>query len=208
MKNKKVIDVDTGERYDSNLELYFSWYIKELKDKGWIHKIRREKTYELFEPVKYKYLNINNKPLNKTLLHKLTYTDDFGIKWNKEAIDIFVNLINRTPKSKNLPFIGVLDLVNHGEKPLSFIDIKNPFNKQGVKTLFKYKQKWIFQKYGIYIQEVDDIECLFYQTFTPERYFYTDSKKSKRKINYKITSLESYVEVRERMNNDRLKKKD
>jgi hypothetical protein len=195
---EEVIDIDTGIKFKSTHELWFYWYCLELKEQGYADKIRfKEKQYVLSDHVIIKILDSKFKKKSKTLLKPKIYSDDFGIAWNLKAKDIFYQTLESFPRSINLPFIANLELVSHSQ-PVSLIDVKNPFNKDNVKRMFKEHQKWVYEKYNLYIQDIDIIDLMAY-TFTPRRFLLTDSKKSYRKINHVNRTLENYVDIRTKM---------
>jgi len=195
---EEVIDIDTGIKFKSTHELWFYWYCLELKEQGYADKIRfKEKQYVLSDHVIIKILDSKFKKKSKVLLNPKTYSDDFAIAWNPKARDIFYQTLESFPRSINLPFIANLDLISHSQ-PISLIDVKNPFNKDNVKRMFKEHQKWVYEKYNLYIQDIDIIDLMAY-TFTPRRFLLTDSKKNYRKINHVNRTLENYVDIRTKM---------
>lgn len=205
---KKIIDIDTNEQFDSTHELYFSWYLKELKDAGYIDIFYKSETFLLGEDYTLPFID-NRKGKKKTstfqLLSKAVYTPDFTIEWNEKAVELFVELHDfyfntdgSIVSQTNLPFRVIKSI---GLNIISTIDVKNPYNRQGVRTLFIIKQKWMYDKHRIYVEPID-VNKLFKATFTPRRYFYTDQKKSERKITFTTRTLEEYVEIRKNMKNE------
>lgn len=190
---KKIKDFDSDIEFDSTHEIYFYWYLQVLQKFGYIEKFRFGKRYDLSDKVTHVAIDSRNKISQQTLLSNTFYTDDFGIIWNDKAENIFFNYIdesnNKIPISRNCFFKAQL---NNKNKPYSAIDIKNPYNKKGVKAMFSIKQRWVYQMFEIYVQEVE-IKHLFLQTFTPKRYTFTDKKASKRSINFKVYGIKDFI---------------
>lgn len=151
--------------FDSTHEVYFYWYLLELKKNNLILGF----TYQP-ESIKLCDKVIHNK---KVLIREANYTADFEIIFDPIYI----------AKQNYFVYLDTISL---------HVDIKNPFDKQGVKTKFSLLQKFTYAVHKIYIQDIE-IQELFYQTFTPKRYLYSDKGKTKRTINYKVTSIDDYL---------------
>lgn len=73
-----------------------------------------------------------------------------------------------------------------------YIEIKPSFDSHNMTRLFTVNQKWVYAKYGIYVQKIVP-EKLFKQTFIPDRFLRTDSGKQKRKIKFKYVRISEYL---------------
>jgi len=171
--------------YDSKEEIYFSWYLDELFTAGYIAEYDYQPpSFNLSESVKYswvKELKTKNKSMETTLLQPHDYTADFKIAWNTTADNIFFDL----NKLKSGPFV-----VKYG---LSFIDVKPSFDKHNMTRKFHIDQKWVYQRFGVYVQKVVP-QKLFKATFTPNRYLYTDkSAKLSSPIFRSATPLMTFI---------------
>lgn len=176
---------------DSLQEMYFIWWLEDLKKQGYIKEYKRSKTYELFEKEFYRFKGIKNEKL-KLLLQGHEYTPDFVILWNEKAEHLFYCYHNNVT-IVNCHFI----IVN--QHPVSIVEIKGILNqkhdKNGSLAKFSVNRKWMFQNRNIYV-ELIEIQKLFIQTFTPSRYLITDKGLTKRKINWKIRSINDFVNIK------------
>jgi len=180
--------------YESKEELWFSWYLNELTSAGFIDRCHyHPKPFELSEKVMYQYikqLKTKVKHINRTLLKPHTYQADFVIIWNPKAYDIFFTESIGVDPMK-YPFYAT-PRYSLGQFR-SVVDIKGTFNRNESWTKFSVSQKWVWQKYRLYVQKIV-LPDIFKKTFTPDRFRYTDAKKQKRTINYKpIRTLDEYL---------------
>jgi len=206
-------DANTDIEYESKEELYVSFYLDELKKAGFVTDWKYQpKTYQLFDPLTYiwlKELKSKEKQQNSTLLHGHVYTPDFFIVWNERARCILFHTPSDKFNLKLSPFIA------HSGNNLSIIDVKPAFDMQNMTRLFIINQKWMMDKYGLYVQKIVPIKevkhykkqspnkksvythstwsGIFPKTFTPGRYFFTDISKKPRKINYKAIRLQEFL---------------
>lgn len=151
--------------YKNNEELFFSYYLDEMKEQGLIESYEYEpETFELsseitFDYVKTTQLKTKTKTENKTkaLLHKHCYTPDFKI----EPVNCYDDnkLFNQ---SCQLP-IFIMERGFHW-----WCDIKGQHaGKLSTAVTFPLNQKWMFSIHGIYVQKIKPFD-LFKQTFTPK----------------------------------------
>ena len=218
MKDKPIYK-DERYNYKSFIELYFSFYLKELQEaglvKGWWYE---SNTFQLSEPVKGNYLKETKKDIKSTeyhLLQEATITADFTILWSHNAVGLFLLLPDKPISCKitDIPFhIGS---ITSGDNLYSYVETKgNNESSTSSSISFPYKQKWCFQKHGIFIQKVKPFSykkqshILFQDTFTPkevirlERYK-TDTKwgvKGQSKFKFETRSLENYLKLRDYVN--------
>ena len=170
--------------YKSKEELYFSWFLDELKDNGYISHYEYEcKSYNLSFKATYteeKQLKTKTKTVSKHLLAGHVYTPDFKIKWDFKAFEHFTKAY-----SLALPFWG-------NNQYQSIIEVKPVFDQNNMTRLFSINQKWMMAEHGIYVQKVIP-QKLFKDTFTPKRYLITDGGGQARRIKWKKRSLEEFV---------------
>lgn len=186
-------------------------------------------TFELFKGMNFTAIaNKNQLPKTKSanvkereLLPKNTYTPDFAIYWTKKAEGIFYELIGFNTNvviDYDTPFLiykdypglarncGIDYLFQYpeGSVVVSLVDVKpavaNRFagNLSSIYT-FPIEQKWVMEKYGIYIQKViaeGRKTCLFAKTFTPRRYLQTDVSMARRNIHHDTPNIEEYTEYK------------
>lgn len=179
--------------YDSQEELYFSWALKELTDKGvileWFYHpkpfVLSERIVHVFE----KQLKTKSIIKDSVILNDHIYQADFHIRWNKEwSGKVYMSLIDKYYHKASV-------FVANGEKHFSVIDVKGsfagPHNTSAV--TFPLNQKWVYQKYGIYVQKIIP-DQLFRQSFTPMKYLLTDKSGRSRKIKYETRTITQYLD--------------
>lgn len=195
----------TREQMDSNEEYYSLWYINELIRHNILTEVEyHPQAFQLSDSV-YNYYNESKTKKGKTstipvfreVMKAHIYTADWKLVWNtNENIDRFVTRYDEKLKGKVSRFFMAKMI---GSKLTSYIDIKgasvNP-RMSSSSTTFSLNQKWVYSKYGIYVQKVIPISNttkamrttssgLFVSTFTPARYLRTDADTMNRKIHYK-----------------------
>jgi len=181
--------------FDSKEETYFAWYLHELKEAGFILRWKYQpKPFKLADSVKYSFkikLKTKTKTIKKTLLKPHQYQADFLIVWSDKAVNIFFKNPSDYGDPMKLPFVA--RYVDLGlECWQSIIDVKGTFNRNESWTKFSVAQKWVWQKYQIYIQKVIP-GMMFKETFTPKRYLFTDKKVRRRRFNYTPISLHQFL---------------
>ena len=213
---KKIAGAKKEKDYESNEELWISYYLDELLTAGFILEWKYQpQAYQLFDGFKYPWvekLSTKTKFKNATLLQGHEYTPDFLIKWSPAANDLFFNTIDDGINLRESNFIA------HCGNNLSIIDVKPQFDMQNMTRLFTINQKWMMDKFGLYVQKIIPVKetkqyhkignknkkvyshstwsGIFPKTFTPERYFLTDVSMKPRKINYKAIGLNEYLKIK------------
>lgn len=183
--------------YDSPEEAYVSWYLDELVEGGYVRFVQHQPPSRMLSP-QYriaweKKLKTKNKPMESTLLQPHVYTADFRVDWNMNAQGLFFKSTFFADQNEKW-----LMFSNADHAPLeyySFIEVKPLFDQNNMTRLFTINQKWMYDKYGIYVQKIIP-QKLFENTFTPKKYLLTDRGKQKRKINFATRTLEEYVRSR------------
>ena len=181
--------------YRSKEEIYFLWWLDELKEAGFIHKYYYEpRSYILSEKEMrktVKQLKTKEKIEERELLKKHEYTPDFVIIWSVSADLPFLTLL----ESMDLFSQGGIYCQRQGVDFQSFIDVKGTFNQRRGDQEFSLNRKWMYQRYKIFVNKVVPSK-LFERTFTPDRYLYTDSGNGFRKLKYKPKTLEGVINRR------------
>lgn len=186
--------------FKSKSELYFSYYLDELKREGFIDKWFYEKyTFPLSEKYERGYLKqLKTKTVRRKefLLHPSSITADFTIIWNIKAENIFY--LNPNIPVKDASLIPFRLSYHYPEQLVSHVETKqaNTFRSNTSDISFPYKQKFVRDKYNIYIQKVVPFnlnskpKCLFLTTFTPKQAVieevYKKIVKKKGKIIHKV----------------------
>ncbi len=208
----------TKHKYDSNEEWYWSWWLQEVEDAGYIHGLKYQpKSFNICDPVKIGYKGYGKRKgifdKEVTILRGSEYTADWFWYWTPKAIDIFFT-INPAVNPKDFPFF--VNTNNKGPEPkyFSVVDVKGSFDPNNNIRMFAMNQKMIYKLHKIYVQaivpkpsvktEKKDEEsplklivkpqsALFLTTFTPRRYLLTDKDMTPRKIQFKTRSLNEFV---------------
>ena len=183
--------------YDSPEELYVSWYLDEMIEAGYVIKYDYQPdSFALSSKGTYgwrKKLKTKNKDMVSTLLQEHVYTADFEVMWEPSAVSLLLKALGGTLKGRLTPFWA--EITSPDSNIISTWEVKPLFDRNNMTRLFTINQKWVYDKYGIYVQKIIP-QKLFKDTFTPERYLLTDSGKQKRKLNFTPRTLEEYVESR------------
>lgn len=185
--------------YDSNEEMYFEWWLAELKDNNIVNHYTRDTTiYVLSDNVtiqQEEVLKTKTKIVEIELLPKITYRPDFAVAWNMEHehIDLFINNLYLNTKIKNK--YSTIYVADH----ISAIDVKSsipPKFSTSYSTLYTFpiKQKWMVDKFKIYVSKVP-IPKLFEKTFTPARFLLTNKTSKERVINFDTRTLNDYINL-------------
>lgn len=181
--------------YISNEERWFSFYLDELLEAGYVKKyIPQPEGYLLADTVSYQYekqLKTKQKTITTTLLQRHHYTPDFKIIWSLNAWDIFFNTKRDRKHLKTVPFVGMKE----GSVFFSIIEVKAGFSKFNMGREATLHQKWVMEKYGHYVQRIviSNKTGLFKNTFTPQRCLKTDKSGKDRKLYFKPKTLKEFV---------------
>lgn len=177
------MSIREGVAYRSNEELYFSYYLEELKEAGYIKEWSYETSkFELSTTVSIEKQYEDLSKVKETLKKKevpidqgKTCTADFTIIWEPIAEGLFYYNCGTIVEDLklNLPFIvySTTDCISF----TSYIEIKPEVENTRVvssSVSFPYKASWVLDKYGVYIQKIKPLGKggLFHQTFVPKKY--------------------------------------
>jgi hypothetical protein len=195
-----MIDIND---FDSQEEIYFYWWLEELKAIGLIKSyIYQPKPFQLSESVEVIYeehLKTKIKRKAQNILSGHQYQADFLIYWDEKLHDrLFAVLTDIPNKSfKKFPFIADI----RKGRMFSVVDVKGTFNQNDAWRRFSIDQKWVYQKFDIFVNKIIPAPnskgtpntTLFRKTFIPERYLMTDAGKQRRKIKYEYLLLKEYL---------------
>ena len=179
--------------FDSDEELYFSWYLNQLRNAGYIDNWDKfenvNESYPLTEGLKRQYVlpmkRVADKIKYQDILKPSIYTPDFKIWWTPKARGIFVTDLNIESTEKiTTPFIC--------QDGISIVETKGNHDNNNMTRLAINNIKFAYQKFGVYI-DIVKVPTIFKNSFTPDRYLLTDKTLRKRKINYGIRSLPEFV---------------
>jgi len=196
MKVKEVITED-GIVFDSNEEMYFYWWVKELKKEGYIDSIEMQpKAFELSDKTVVQHTKPMKKTADKVLDHTLVnehvYTADALIKWNEKALGIFCYVFPPTTAHEKQTYkLFVCDSLLY-----SYFEVKPIFDQNNMTRLVKINIKWVLKDFGVLVNMFIP-ETIFNAYFTPQRYLFQNKAKGSRKIKYKnIIMLNEFLPIK------------
>jgi hypothetical protein len=199
-----------SEEYDSDDEKYFDWWLAEAKEAGYIdeyYKCESIVAVPLVEMLLERIVRGKSKWEFKTLFNKVTYTPDRVVIWNKSAIGVFAkeyfvnngNTMVLYGSDKPYFYAG-----NYNGLLYSVIDVKpslvTTHNSSGL--TFPLKQKLIWSEWSLYVQKAILFPTgskkatnrhLFFATYVPDRYRFTNVKKTYRKINFRFINIKTFI---------------
>tara|TARA_R110002020_G_scaffold174594_5_gene366092 strand:- start:1703 stop:2359 length:657 start_codon:yes stop_codon:yes gene_type:complete len=210
-----MMDFNHEERdyFRSDEEWYFSWWLDDLLDEGFIDDWSyEEEVFDLAEPFK---LSWSKKMKTKTtvkpysVLQACTYQPDFKIYWNNKAKGLFYQNMGEEigQKPSDSPYFLA-------QENITRIEIKPNHDFQNKTAQAVIKIKWLMQL-GTWCQlvipspkvskgKITPKTALFNNTFVPRRYIYTDKSRTLRKINYKFVTLKEWVDIRQQTSQTRI----
>jgi len=179
--------------FDSKEELYFSWYLNQLRNQGYIDSWDKFENvndpYPLTEGLVWDYVKpmkrVEDKQLEQVILAPSSYTPDFKIWWNPKARGIFVTDLNIGSTEKiATPFIS--------QDSISIIETKGNHDNNNMTRLAINNIKFVYQKFGVFINMVK-VPTIFKNTFTPDRYLLTDKTLKPRTLHYGPRTLSEFT---------------
>ena len=195
---QKIKPLYNGITFDSKEEVYFAWYLDELKEKGYVnswhyHPKQFDLTMGFYYYVTEQKKRGGEKTTAYTLAQPQTYTPDFMIVWNASGVNKFCKSL-----------IDLSDSIYSADKPVlkqffwcqdkpytmtTYVDVKPMFNKRNSDAaIFSLKRALMLQMHHTHVQKVVIQDC-FAKTFTPQRFLTCNVSKNKRKINWEIKQL-------------------
>ena len=179
------------EDLQSMEELYFVWWLCDLKDEGYVEDAWYEDdTFTLskgYSKLYTKRMKTKTKVEEEAVLPSLVYTPDFKIKWTEKARGVFYHDLVSEEKVTH----GRKPLYSLGEDLVSYVEIKPNFDFNNMTRYVKIKINWLFSEAGIFVNLVK-VPDIFKSTFVPDRYFLTDEGKRTRQIKFKAKRITDY----------------
>ena len=186
---------------DSPEELWASWWLDEVFEAGYIASFQHHPEPFLLSPAfSYKYdkhLKTRTKELESNLLSPHIYSPDYKISWHKNARGIFWNAISDRVQLKNIPFVAQ-ETEDGNNNYYSIVEIKAGFSKFHAGREFSINQKWMLQRFGVYVNKtiISNKTGLFKDTFCPGKYLLTDKAKKNRTLHFEPRTLEEFINQR------------
>jgi hypothetical protein len=157
-----------GVHFDSDEEVYVAMWLEELKSKRLVKYW--EKYQESFPVTKglkvtwteFVKLKTKTKTVerNRTLLRPSEYTPDFKICFTEKGFDLLCCNVDKFKAS------SIFYSNNSFGALTTFLEVKPSFDMQNMERLFVNNQKFIWDKYQIFVNLVEPME-LFKKTFLP-----------------------------------------
>jgi hypothetical protein len=188
-------------------ERYFSYWLDELIEAGYVTKKYEQKSYVLTDEVKaIRSWDTKRGPKSEefTLIPEHSYTPDFEFVFSDKSKNLFYH--DQLGGYEYRPFFYCDNWPIPGK---CCIDIKGAFVQQFNSAItFPDRQAMLWQRHQIYVQKVIPFDLsgkkktLFSLTFTPKKVieelvYKTDKqgkwKKGDSKIKWKVKTLEEYV---------------
>lgn len=207
------IDAKT-EGIQSDEELYFAYWLEELKDAGYIKEfVLQPAPFKLADAVIFDWIKdtstktIKNRfeERESNMLEAIEYTADAHIIWDISAMNLFFTVGKpRSNKCKLLIAHMVFDKDSHDWEAHSHVEVKPIFDQNNMEREFKIKQKWVYQKHQTFINLVVP-QKFFPHNFTPKMCIttmvYVKTTKTKRGVKYRgdskitwlVKTLNEYV---------------
>lgn len=187
----------TWESYD---ELYFLYWIYELKDKEYVNSIQRAQSFHLSKGLSSQYLEqlkTKTKEHTQKILEEHIYTPEFLIVWNQKAVE--EKIIWQLPSVPK--YEKQIIAQKHFDQTIpvwwSYIEVKPVWDHQNMTRLFRLNQKWVWEKHEIFVNLIFP-KRLFQATFTPNDYLYTEKKRDKRSIEWNILTVDEFLNLKRR----------
>lgn len=193
-----------GVEYKSKLEYYFVLYLEELQKEGFIEDFGYERIkFQLCDNIQAPYKKLKKGVISdcsEALIRENSYQPDFDIIWSKKALNTLV-------LDRYMPILGNISKIPFrlasDDLSVSYIETKpNNESKLSSSIEFPIHQKWIYQKFGFYIQKVKPY-ILFEETFTPKKVIDSEiynnntkfGKKGDSKLKYKPKTLKEWLDA-------------
>lgn len=186
--------------FDSDEEEYFYHYLNELQQVGVVLRIQyHPKPFLLSDKVVVPKVTVDKKQQEKLnhvfLMHDHEYEYDYKVLLNPAYEGVFFS----TTDNYHAAFPALANRRLDGSL-LWCVDVKPTFMKdQGANTRFPLNQKWVWQRYGVYVQKIiceDNISKdklvkagLFNKTFCPKRYLCRPLKNGKGYLKVKVKTV-------------------
>lgn len=167
-KKKKQKPAYNGITFDSTEEIEFYQWCEEAKNAGLILDF-------VYQPEKYILSNKRVELTGELILNPHVYTADFQIY---RSSGVFDSVLKKS-------FIG-------SSVQFFMIDIKGFASLYDDGRTFKINQKWMYDKYGVYVNKVIPEE-FFNETWVPVQARYTAKTKKEKKKYLKFRSINDFL---------------
>lgn len=195
-----------GVIYESEEELMTLLWLEELQQEGYVDRIEKAQSFNLSDGLSVSYtevkeLKTKSKEVQKRqiILEGHIYTPEFRVLWKPKSV--YNKFLWKYYRDINERFNSLFMYEQTPEGPVTYIEVKPGWDQNNMTRLFKINQKWVYEKYGIYVNLIQPHK-LFENTWTPEKWLTTKTGK-KRAINWDVRTLQEYLERLSQENKER-----
>lgn len=168
-------------KFDSAEEVYFAMWLNELEKAGYVDKwVKVVTPIKLTKGLKIPYKKVTQlktkvkiEDKEKSILNPSEYTPDFRVAFTEKGHDLFCSWLTIADFNPNALFFTNNDGIQQKNVPVYVFEIKPSFDQNNMERLFRNNQKFLWDKYEIFVNLVEPIS-LFEKTFLPleaEKYF-------------------------------------
>lgn len=197
----------------NNFEMYFEWWLDDLKEEGFITEyVREPQTFILKPEVEVSYPKGKKilKIAKQAILNPITYTPDYKVAFTQKGVNILFLVISEMGSlsekyNRNLHFLFVENLRSLKDNVyVLYFDVKAPAKAVrfssglGSTREFPIKQRLMYDLKGIFVNKVVPVgssTSLFEKTFYPKRYFQTDKERGLRKGMENKTTIKDFLKL-------------
>jgi len=179
----------------SDEERWFVWWMMEMVQEGYITDVKYEKyKWRLTSDEPYwikKFMKTKTKVIQRSLFQDHIYTCDYSITFaDKARYYFFEDITDRKAIfNKTVPLYS-------DDKNLVHIEVKPSFDQNNMERLFRINQKFLYNKYGTYINMIKPANfrgCFFGTYFCPNRFLWQDKQRGHRKLHFRPVTLAKYL---------------
>ena len=164
--------------FKSDEEFFFYNWLLEGQENGLITDIDYQPEPYLLTPrattTYNKIVRGKEKHVEKFLFNPHKYTTDFKFSVASSLKEYFIHSM-------------------YFDRCTIIVDIKGVFNKYGDPKQFSMNQKWVYDKYGVYVEKIVP-DKFFKKTWCPEICRYTPVKKNPVKKFIEIPTVQEFIE--------------
>lgn len=199
----ELFDKGDIQKFDSNEEIYFTWWLEEAKKHGVVKRaVHHPEPFQLLDSVKYEveiHLATKVRYEERELLKGMSYTCDFYVEWDKRFQNYVYAIIDRPIRNNSVPFFAQEFETEDGIIHASYIEVKGTFGgKHKSEAMSTMMRKMCYDKFKIFVQMIKIGQgsgkgYFFESTFTPMRFLRTDGGSMQRKMHYRPLIVQEWI---------------
>lgn len=188
----------------SDEEMYFTWYLDELQEHGYVKSWKRADPIPLFNTIKAWYLKVGAKKstaYDRTLLKAAEYTPDYEITWTDKARGVLFNVAHSNEADAvDQPscFFQVAGRAATMHPYKSIVEVKGGFTESREVKWYSILVKWAYHNHGIYVQKLEVSNkktSVFARTFCPRQFRLTNKTGKPRSLKFEPRSLAEFAKA-------------